>query len=208
MSPPERTNDSATKSASISTATSRSARSLSVIAGSVGRALVTDALARAERPARDDAGGDAAVLDALGEQARDAVADDDLRAVGDEVGEAAEVDADVLRAGRDLGAGERHGLADLHHALLGLGGQAQLRALQVEHERDRALRALGRRADLEGAPAQVVGAAVRAVQAGAVQAGRDELVEDPGAVGRRPERGDDLRVPREHGREGRSPSAP
>ncbi len=38
MSMPLRTNDSATKSAPISTATSRSAMSFSVIAGSVGRA--------------------------------------------------------------------------------------------------------------------------------------------------------------------------
>ena len=160
-----------------------------------------DPLARAERAARDDGGRDGAVLDALGDHARDAVADDDLGALGDEVAEAGEVHRDVVGRGGDVAARERDRVADLDHPLLGLGRQPELRALEVEHQRDGPPRALRRLADVARPAAEVVRASVRAVEPGAVQAGLDELVEDAGPVGRRAEGRHDLGVPREHARE-------
>src|SRR6185295_15806753 len=97
-----------------------------------------------------------------------AVADDDLRALGDELVEAVEVDALAPRPVVALAAAEDDGVVDLEDARLRLRRQPQLRTLQVEQQADRATGALRRRTHRRGPPAQVIVRAVRAVQARAV----------------------------------------
>ena len=87
---------------------------------------------------------------------------------------------------------ERDPVARGHHARVGVGGQPQLRALDVEEQAERAPGSLPGGAHVGGAAAQVVVRAVRAVQARAVEAGVDERVEHAGRVRRGPERGHDL----------------
>ena len=156
-----------------------------------------DALARGQRAGGAHARDDLALLDAVDREAGDAVADHDLAALGDQAREAGEVDHHAVVPAAAVAA-EHDGLVELERARLGAGREAQLGTLQVEQQADRPAGAGGRLADLARAPAQVVVGAVRAVQPGAVQAGGDQLVELPGRVGGRPERGHDLRVPAVH----------
>src|SRR3954454_20366444 len=215
MSAAERTNDSATKSPPSSAASARSSRSLSVIAGSSGRAYVT------LMPLRADSGpGDTAAATTtspsshwtakrvhpapLDGEPRHAVADDDLRALRDERGELVELDRDHAVAHAFSG---RRGGAEAHDVPGGdgvrhrVGREAQLGPLEVEQQPERAPGALPRFAYRLRAPAQVLVGAVRAVQACAVNARQDHLVEDPVAVGGRAERRHDLRSPAQHARE-------
>ena len=193
MSMPLRTNDSATKSAPISTATSRSAMSFSVIAGQRGPGVRdVDALVGQQRAGGEGARDDAVLADALGHEPRHAVADDDLRAIGDETAEVVEGDADGVGVGDVAVAAEDDPVARLQPALDRVGREADLRALQIEQQADGAAGPLGGGAQLDRAAAQVLVRPVRAVDARAVHAGCDELVEYPGPVGGRPQRGDDL----------------
>ena len=109
----ERTNESATKSASSSAASARSSTSLSVIAGSSGRAQVTLMPLRADSgPAERTRATTSPSLNAVDREARDAVADHDLAALGDQAGEVGEVDDHAVGAGRDVAA-EHDGLVEL-----------------------------------------------------------------------------------------------
>ena len=85
----------------------------------------------------------------------------------------------------------------------------QLHRFEVEHEAQRAGGAHRGLAHLTSAAALVVGRAVGAVKARAVDPGLDEAVQHAGVVGRGAQRGDDLGVLRGHERAvfhpGRSP---
>ena len=201
MSAAERTNESATKSAPASTASARSATSLSVIAGSSGRAKVTlIPLRGASGPGETTRASTSPDLHALDRQARDAVADHDLRALGHQAREVGEVDEDPIGIARSRIAGEDDRLARRHRALADVRRQPQLGPLQVEEQAQRPPGAPGRRAHLAGAAALIVGRPVRAVQPRAVDARGDHPVEHTGGVRGRAERGDDLRAPFEHAR--------
>ena len=156
-----------------------------------------DALARRQRTGRAHARDDISLLHAVDRQARDAVADHDLRALGDEPREAGEVDHHAAAGRRDVAA-EHDGLVELQRAGLGAGREPQLGALQVEQQADRPAGAGGGLPDLARSPAQVLVGAVRAVQTRAVETRGDQLVEPPGRVGGRPEGRHDLRVPTVH----------
>ena len=147
MSSAVRTNESATKSASSSAASVQVGEVLLRDRGQL-RAGVgdVDALARGQRPRRHHARDDLAVRHALDREARHAVADDDLRALGDQRGEVREVDAHAIGRLGAAAAAEDDRLARLQHARRGVGGQPQLRALQVEQQPERAPGSLGRRA--------------------------------------------------------------
>ena len=103
-------------------------------------------------------------------------------------------------AARRMVPAEHDGLVQSQAAWLDLRAQPQLGALEVEQQADRPPRPLGGRADVGRAPAQVVVRAVGAVEPGAVEPGRDHRVEHPLGVGGGPESGDDLGVPAVHGR--------
>ena len=84
------------------------------------------ALASADAAAGDDARDDIAVAGALDRQSRDAVADDDLRALGHQAGEAAEVDHGVVVGAGPLAIAEDEPVAHPQHALgrVGASGAA------------------------------------------------------------------------------------
>ena len=127
-----------------------------MIAGSVGlRVGDVDALvaagdrgrAHARRPSR---------CRPLGHEPRHAVADDELRALGDETAEVVERDADGVGVGVAAVAAEDDPLAGLEPALDGVAREPQLRALQVEQQADGPPGPLGRLAQLDRAAAQLV----------------------------------------------------
>ena len=202
MSAAERTNDSAMKSRA---ELGREREVGDVLLGDRGQLRPgvgdVDALARRQRAGGDGAGDDVLPVDALDGEARHAVADHDLRALGDERGELVELDHHVV--GRRAGARghERDRVADRDRPRHGRAGQPQLRPLKVEQQPDRAPGALARGADLGRTAAEVVVVAVRAVQPRAVQPGGDEPIEHALGVGGGPERGHDLRTALQHGPE-------
>ena len=160
-----------------------------------------DPLARAERAARDDGGRDGAVS-TRSETMRGTPSPMTIseRSVTRSL-KPGKSTAHVVGRGGDVAARERDLSPTSTVPLLGLGRQSELRALEVEHQRDGRPARSRRLADVARPAAEVVRASVRAVEPGAVQAGLDELVEDAGPVRRRAEGRHDLGVPREHARE-------
>ncbi|MCY1438517.1 hypothetical protein D9M71_547200 [compost metagenome] len=92
-----------------------------------------------------------------------------------------------------MGDGEAEVVAFLQFdALVGELGDADLRALQVAEQGDEAAVLGGQLADQSGACLVFLGAAVGEVQAGDVQPGDDQLLQDLGGVAGRAEGGDDF----------------
>ena len=118
MSAAERTNDSATKSPPMSAANARSPKSLSVIAGSPGRAYVTLIPLRGTSSPDDvDLATTSPGPRSARHQTRHTVADDDLGALGDESWEVREIhrntpfpDIVIVHVNHDLASlhGARH----------------------------------------------------------------------------------------------------
>ena len=168
--------------------------SFSVMAGSVGRAYVTlMPLFGSSGPGERARATTRSSLTRLGHEPRHAVADDDLRAIGDETAEVVEGDAHAsgsehvavaaeARPGRPARAGARR----VSPARRSFGPCRSNSRVTGRPARSAASRSSMR------AAAQVVGRPVRAVDARAVHARCDELVEHPGPIGGRPQRGDDL----------------
>ena len=159
-----------------------------------------DPLARGQRTGRDDPGEHLARFHAFDRQTRDAVADHDLRAFGDQAREVREVDEDPVGIARLGIAGEDDHLARRHGALAGVRRQPQLWPLQVEEQAQWPSRPPGRGAHLAGPTALVVGGAVGAVQPRAIDPRRNHPVEYPGGVGGGAQRGHDLGASVEHAR--------
>ena len=203
MSAAERTNDSATKSApelggerEVGDVLLGDRRQLGPRVGDV------DALARRQRAGRDRARDDLARRRRARRRSRGTPSPITIseRSVTRR-GEVGEVDEHPVGAGPAVGAGEDDRLAGLDRALARCrADRRSFGPCRSNSSAERPPRARGRRAHLGGAAAQVVGGAVRAVQPRAVEAGRDQPVEHPGGVGRRAQRGHDLRAPLEHAR--------